>query len=91
MLLLFGDVLRHFVHAGVRNGEYAIAAAPSELARNKPVLVNPMRRAAFEQVHHFLDGQAGWQVDERVDVVRVYEIDFHVDLLLGGVERKFPG
>ena len=42
VFFLFGDVLGYFIQAGVRNGEYTIAAPLSEFAGNKPVLVNPM-------------------------------------------------
>ena len=42
-------------------------------------------QAALEQMHRIFDGQTRWQINERVDVVRIHEVDFHVNFLLARI------
>ena len=47
-----------------------------------------MRGAALNELHHLLDGQPRRQIHQRMNVIRVCEIDLHVNPFLVGIARE---
>ena len=63
----------------------AVTASPGKSSIDEILLVYPMGRCAFEQFGDLLDGHARGQINQRVNVVGVDEVDFHVNAVFSGV------
>jgi hypothetical protein len=55
---------------------------PGEFSSYDVICVNPVRRASFQELHQFLYREGSGKVDQRVNVICVYMINFHVNPFL---------
>jgi hypothetical protein len=50
-----------------------------------------MRRTSLQELHHLLDRKTSGKIDQRVHMIEIHEIDFHVHGLLIGVFNEVLG
>jgi hypothetical protein len=88
MFFLICDVSRHQVHIGMRYRERSIASAPSKFPRNQLTSIYPVGRTSLQELHHLFDRKPSRKIDQRVYMIRVYEIDFHVHIVLVSIFQQ---
>ena len=91
VLLLVGDVFGYLPNTGMGHREDALSTPPSELSRDQVTLVDPVRRATLEKLHHFLKAQMGRQIHQSMYVLGVHVINFYVNAFLGRVTGEVGG
>jgi len=85
MFLLPSNVGSYLCDIGFRHRKGTIASSPRKFTRQNIVCVDPVGRISLHELDQLLDGEAGWKIEQRVDVIGVYVIDLHVNAFGVGV------
>ena len=82
MLFLIRNIVCDSSDIRVRDRERAVIPTPRKSAAEQLIFIDPVGRAALEELNSFLDGPIRRQVDQSVSMVRIEVVDHHVDPFL---------
>src|SRR3954466_3705147 len=69
MFRLIGDVTDRVIHLRDADAEGAVAFLPGEIAACRELVVDPFRRAAFDELDGLRNRHRRWQREEQVHMI----------------------